>query len=101
MKKKEISIKDFEDICMHIIDMIVSLGVEYTRHDAIEIARLLVENSENNNAFSERINKRVKKWNLTEDEKRVLCKDVFLRVLNEFQIASDEDYTLLRSLIFK
>ena len=100
MKKKGISKKDFEEVCMSVIDMIVSLDAEYTRSDAIEIARMLVENGENNNAFSKRINEEAEKWNLTEDEKSALCKDVFLRVLNEFQIASDEEYTLLRSLIF-
>lgn len=78
---EEISDENFENHCMYLIWNIVSIKIDLTRTDAIDIAKTLLE-----------------KAKLSENKTVV---DVYTRVLNEFKIATDEEYNDLKKTIFK
>lgn len=75
--------KEFEDICMDIIEVIVSTSIEQTRQDAIEMVKKFI-------------------WSLKiKDNCPSNILKVMERVLDEFNIATDDEYKTLRKAIFK
>ena len=74
------TIEEFENKCMDIIEQIVSIDVKQTRLEAIEISEKMRD-----------------KAVATKDQKVV---EVYERVVKEFEIATDEEYELLRKQIF-
>lgn len=73
--------EEFENKCMAIIEKIVAKDIRNTRQDAIRIAEEMLK---------------VSKRKTTKQS--VIA--VFERVLKEFQIATDEEYNLLKKQIF-
>jgi len=79
MSEQEIS--EFENKCMDIIEQIVSIDVRQDRQGAIVVSEKMLEK-----AKSKTTNKKVL--------------DIYERVLKEFQLASDEEYLILKKQIF-
>ena len=76
----EMTIEEFENKCMDIIEQIVAMDIKQNRAGAIKVAEKMLE-----------------KAKLTGKKKAV---EIYERVVHEFNIASDEDYELLRKQIF-
>lgn len=74
------TIEEFENKCMDIIEQIVALDKEMDRQGAINIASKFLDRA-----------KEIGNHTVI---------DIYTRVLNEFKIATDEEYNLLRSQIF-
>ncbi len=74
------TIGEFENKCMDIIEEIVSIDIKQTRIEAIEIAKKMRDKA------------------VTTSNQRVI--EVYERVVKEFEIATDEEYELLRKQIF-
>lgn len=70
----------FENKCMDVIEQITSIDVNQTRQGAIKVAEKMLEKA-----------KATGKQNVI---------DIYERVVNEFKIATDEEYELLRKQIF-
>ena len=77
----EMSVEEFENKCMDIIEKIVSISPKQNRQGAIAVAEKMLAN-----AKSKANNK--------------TATDIFERVVKEFNIATDEEYDLLRKQIF-
>ena len=73
-------IREFERQCMEIIEQIVSEDINYTRADAIKIAQKRLDH-----ANSDRLNEGI---------------TIYERVVKEFKIATDDEFTLLQKQIF-
>ena len=71
----------FEERCMDIIIDIVSLDIKQERQGAICVSRKMLDKAK-------------------EKGSKVAIK-IYERVLEEFEIASDDDYDMLRKQIFK
>ena len=76
----EMSVEEFENKCMDIIEQIVSIDIKQNRQGAIKVSEKMLE-----------------KAKITGKQKVI---DVYARVLEEFKIATDEEYELLRKQIF-
>ena len=76
----EMSVEEFENKCMDIIEQIVSIDIKQNRQGAIKVSEKMLE-----------------KAKATGKQKVI---DVYARVLEEFKIATDEEYELLRKQIF-
>ena len=76
----EMTIEEFENKCMDIIEQIVAMDIKQNRQGAIKVAEKMVEKAR------------------TTGKKKVI--EIYERVVHEFKIASDEDYELLRKQIF-
>lgn len=74
------TIEEFENKCMDVIEQIVSIDIKQTRIEAIEISKKMRD-----------------KAVATKNQKVV---EVYERVAQEFEIATDEEYELLRKQIF-
>ena len=72
--------EEMENICMDIIQQIVSTDKNMNRQGAIEIVKKMRDKAHQTG------------------KKRLIV--IYDRVLHEFEIASDEDYELLRKQIF-
>ena len=71
----------FESVCMDVIDRIVRMNKKWTRQDAIqESAKELVA--------------------VRKASQSLMVETVHMRVLREFLIASDDEYTLLRNQLW-
>lgn len=70
----------FENKCMDVIEQITSIDVNQTRQGAIKVAEKMLE-----------------KAKATGKQKVI---DIYERVVNEFKIATDEEYELLKKQIF-
>ncbi len=70
----------FENKCMDVIEQITSIDVNQTRQGAIKVAEKMLEEA-----------KGAGKQNVI---------DIYERVVNEFKIATDEEYELLKKQIF-
>ena len=76
----ELSIEEFENKCMDIIEQIVSIDIKQNRQEAIKVAEKMLEKAK------------------TTGKTKVI--EIYERVVHEFKIATDEDYELLRKQIF-
>ena len=76
----EMTIEEFENKCMDIIEQIVAMDIKQNRAGAIKVAEKMLEKAK------------------ATGKKKVI--EIYERVVHEFNIASDEDYELLRKQIF-
>lgn len=76
----EMTIEEFENKCMDIIEQIVAMDIKQNRMGAIKVAEKMLEKAK------------------ATGKKKVI--EIYERVVHEFNIASDEDYELLRKQIF-
>ena len=76
----ELTVEEFENKCMDIIEQIVSMDIKQNRQGAIKVAEKMLEKAK------------------ATGKKKVI--EIYERVVHEFKIASDEDYELLRKQIF-
>ena len=77
----EFSVEEFENKCMDIIEKIVSIDIKQNRQGAIKVAEKMLEKAKEKTA-----------------NKNVIA--IYERVIKEFNIATDEEYELLRRQIF-
>lgn len=77
----EISTEEFENKCMDVIEKIVSISVQQDRQGAIVVAEKMLE-----------------KAKAKTQNKEVIS--IYERVKKEFEIATDEEYNILRKQIF-
>lgn len=73
--------EEFENKCMDIIEVIVSISVKQDRQGAIVVAKKMLD------AASKKTT-----------NKEVIA--IYERVVHEFEIATDEEYNMLRKQIF-
>ncbi len=76
----EMSVEVFENKCMDIIEQIVSIDIKQDRAGAIKVAEKMLEKAQ------------------ATGKAKII--EVYERVVKEFQIATDEEYVLLRKQIF-
>lgn len=76
----EMSVEEFENKCMDIIEQITSIDIKQTRQGAIKVAEKMLEKAQ------------------ATGKKKVI--DIYSRVVEEFKIATDEEYELLKKQIF-
>lgn len=76
----DMTIEEFENKCMDIIEQIVSIDIKQDRAGAIKVAEKMLDKAKQSG------------------RKKVI--EIYERVVKEFQIASDEEYILLRKQIF-
>lgn len=76
----EMSIEEFENKCMDIIEQIVSIDIKQDRAGAIKVAEKMLEKAK------------------TTGKAKII--EIYERVKQEFEIATDEEYELLRKQIF-
>ncbi len=76
----EMSVEEFENKCMDIIEQITSIDIKQTRQGAIKVAEKMLEKAK------------------TTGKKKII--DIYARVVEEFKIATDEEYELLKKQIF-
>ncbi len=76
----EMSVEEFENKCMDIIEQITSIDIKQTRQGAIKVAEKMLEKAQ------------------TTGKKKII--DIYARVVEEFKIATDEEYELLKKQIF-
>lgn len=76
----EMSVEEFENKCMDIIEQITSIDIKQTRQGAIKVAEKMLEKAK------------------TTGKKKIV--DICARVVEEFKIATDEEYELLKKQIF-
>ena len=76
----EMTIEEFENKCMDIIEQVTAIDIKNTRQDAIKISEKMLEKAK------------------TTGKKKVI--DIYARVVEEFKIATDEEYNLLKKQIF-
>ena len=74
------TIEEFEEKCMNVIEQIVSIDIKQDRQGAIKVSEKMLEKAK------EKGNQKII--------------EVYERVLDEFKIASDAEYTILRNEIF-
>lgn len=73
--------EEFENKCMDIIEVIVSIDVKQNRQGAIAVAKKMLDAASKKTA-----------------NKNVIA--IYERVVHEFEIATDEEYETLRKQIF-
>ena len=74
------TIEEFEEKCMDIIEKVVAMDIKQNRQGAIKVSEKMLEKAK------EKGNSKVI--------------EIYERVLQEFKLASDEEYELLRKQIF-
>ena len=72
--------EEFEEKCMDVIEKIVAIDIRQDRQGAIKVAEKMLEKAR------------------TKGGKTII--DIYDRVLQEFKLASDKEYELLRKQIF-
>ena len=78
---ENMEITEFENKCMDIIEQIVSIDVHQDRYGAISVAEKMLDKAKSKTS-----------------NKKVL--DIYERVVEEFKLASDEEYLILKKQIF-
>ena len=73
--------EEFENKCMDIIEVIVSIDVKQNRQGAIAVAKKMLDSASKKTT-----------------NKTVIA--IYERVVHEFEIATDEEYETLRKQIF-
>jgi len=76
----DMSVEEFENKCMDIIEQIVSIDIKQDRQGAIKVTEKMLEKAR------------------ATGKKKVI--EIYERVLHEFNIATDAEYNLLRKQIF-
>lgn len=76
----EMSVEEFENKCMDIIEQITAIDIKQTRQSAVKVAEKMLEKAQATG-------------------KNVIVK-IYARVVEEFKIATDEEYELLKKQIF-
>ena len=74
------TIEEFEEKCMDVIEKVVAIDIKQNRQGAIAVSEKMLEKAK------EKGNSKVI--------------EIYERVLQEFKLASDEEYELLRKQIF-
>ena len=74
------TVEEFEEKCMDLIEKIVSMDIKQNRYGAIKVSEKMLEKAK------EKGNKKII--------------EIYERVLKEFKIATDEEYEMLRKQIF-
>ena len=74
------TIEEFEEKCMDVIEQIVSIDARQNRMGAIKVSEKMLEKAK------------------LKGNKKII--DIYERVLQEFKLASDKEYELLRKQIF-
>lgn len=74
------TIEEFEEKCMDVIEKIVAIDIRQDRQGAIKVAEKMLEKAH------------------AKGGKTII--DIYDRVLKEFKLASDKEYELLRKQIF-
>ncbi len=77
----EQDITDFENKCMDLIEQIVSIDIRQDRQGAIAVSKKMLAKAQSKTT-----------------NRKVL--DIYERVVKEFELASDEEYNILRKQIF-
>ncbi len=72
--------EEFEEKCMDVIEQIVAIDIKQNRAGAIKVSEKMLEKAK------------------LKGNKKIV--EIYERVLKEFQLASDEEYELLRKQIF-
>ena len=75
------TVEEFEEKCMDIIEKIVARDIKQNRLGAIKVAEKMLEKAKE------------------KDSKKTVI-DIYERVLQEFKLATDEEYEMLRKQIF-
>lgn len=75
------SVEEFENKCMDVIETIVSIDIKQDRQGAIKVAEKMLEKAKSKTSNATVIS-------------------IYERVVEEFKIATDEEYNLLRKQIF-
>lgn len=75
------TVEEMEERCMDVIERIVALDIKQNRQGAIKVAQKMLEKAKQTG------------------NKNLIA--IYERVHKEFEIASDEEYELLRKQIFK
>lgn len=75
------TVERMEERCMDVIERIVALDIKQNRQGAIKVAQKMLDRAKE------------------KGNKRVIA--IYERVHKEFEIASDEEYELLRKQIFE
>lgn len=75
------SVEEFENKCMDVIETIVAIDIKQDRQGAIKVAEKMLEKA------------KAKTTNKT-------IISIYERVVEEFKIATDQEYNLLRKQIF-
>ena len=76
----EMNIEEFENKCMDIIEQITAIDIKQTRQGAIKVAEKMLEKA------------------TATGKKKII--EIYSRVVEEFKIATDEEYELLKKQIF-
>ena len=76
----EMSVEEFENKCMDVIEKIVAIDIKQDRQGAIKVAEKMLEKAK------------------LKGNKSIV--DIYDRVVKEFKIATDEEYNMLRDQIF-
>lgn len=76
----DMTVEEFENKCMDIIEQIVSIDPRQNRQGAIKVAENMLERAK------------------TKGNQKAI--EIFERVVKEFNIATDEEYEMLRKQIF-
>lgn len=74
------TIEEFEEKCMDVIEKVVAIDIKQNRQGAIAVSEKMLEKAK------EKGNKKII--------------EIYERVVKEFKLASDEEYELLRKQIF-
>lgn len=75
------TVEEFEEKCMDMIEKIVAKDIKQNRQGAIKVSEKMLERAKEKGS-----------------KKAVI--DIYERVLQEFKLASDEEYEMLRKQIF-
>ena len=78
----DLSKKEFESKCIEVIESIILSNINYTRANAITVSAKMIERAK---------------------EKKVpqTALDIYIRVNEEFKLASDKEYEILKRQLFK
>ena len=74
------TVEEFEEKCMDVIEQIVAFDIRQNRQGAIKISEKMLEKAK------------------LKGNKKII--EIYERVLQEFKLASDEEYEMLRKQIF-
>ena len=74
------TIEEFEEKCMNVIEQIVAIDIKQDRQGAIKVSEKMLEKAQ------EKGNKKIV--------------EIYERVVEEFKLASDTEYEILRKQIF-
>ena len=74
------TIEEFEEKCMNVIEQIVAIDIKQDRQGAIKVSEKMLEKAQ------------------ASGNKKII--EIYERVVEEFKLASDTEYEILRKQIF-